>query len=72
LKWKENGTQQDADRGHWRGEIEEAKKLIQSVHPKHPFDEKYNRVADIDWETCSIVLNADETTKILLEKCRIT
>lgn len=50
------------------GEIEEAKKLIQSVHPKHPFDEKYNRVADIDWETCAIVLNADETKKILLEK----
>ncbi len=50
------------------GEIEEAKKLIESVHPKHPFDEKYNRVADIDWETCTIVLNADETKKILLEK----
>jgi superfamily II DNA or RNA helicase len=50
------------------GEIKEAKKLIQSVHPKHPFDEKYNRVADIDWETCAIVLNADETKKILLEK----
>ena len=50
------------------GEIEEAKKLIQSVHPKHPFDEKYNRVEDIDWDTCATVLNADETKKILLEK----
>ena len=50
------------------GEIREAKKLIESVHPKHPFDEKYNRVADIDWDTCAIVLNADETRKILLEK----
>ena len=50
------------------GEIEEAKKLIQSVHPKHPFDEKYNRVADIDWETCAIVLDEDEKIRILLEK----
>jgi len=48
------------------GEIEEAKELIESVHPKHPFDEKYNRVADIDWET--IVLNEDEKRRILLEK----
>ncbi|MCJ7682831.1 MAG: hypothetical protein MUO68_00905 [Desulfobacteraceae bacterium] len=41
---------------------------IRAVHPKHPFDEKYNRVADIEWDTCAIVLNADETKKILLEK----
>ncbi len=30
------------------GEIEEAKKLIDSVGPRHPFDEKYNRGEDID------------------------
>ena len=50
------------------GEIEEAKKLIKSVHPKHPFDEKYNRVEDIDWDTCAIVLNEEEKKGILLEK----
>ena len=50
------------------GEIDEAKKLIKSVHPKHPFDEKYNRVADFDWDTCAIVLNEDEKKGILLEK----
>ncbi|MBW2708168.1 MAG: DEAD/DEAH box helicase family protein [Deltaproteobacteria bacterium] len=50
------------------GEIKEAKKLIASVHPKHPFDEKYNRVAEFDWDTCAIVLNAEETKSILLEK----
>ena len=50
------------------GEIEKAKKLIKSVHPKHPFDEKYNRVADIDWETCATVLDEDEKRQILLEK----
>lgn len=49
-------------------EIEEAKKLIESVYPKHPFDERYNRVADIDWETCSVVLNEEEKLRVLLEK----
>jgi dihydrodipicolinate synthase/N-acetylneuraminate lyase len=50
------------------GEIEEARKLIQAVNPKHPFDEKYNRVADIDWDGCAIVLNEEEKRRILLEK----
>jgi superfamily II DNA or RNA helicase len=50
------------------GEVDEAKKLIQSVHPKHPFDEKYNRVADIDWDSCSVVLNEEDKKGVLLEK----
>jgi Helicase conserved C-terminal domain/SNF2-related domain/PLD-like domain len=50
------------------GEIEQAKKLIESVHPQHPFDEKYNRVDDIDWESCATVLNEDDKRRILLEK----
>lgn len=50
------------------GEIDEAKKLIESVHPRHPFDEKYNRVADIDWETCAVVLNEEEKKAVLLER----
>jgi hypothetical protein len=50
------------------GEINKAKKLIASVHPKHPFDERYNRVADIDWETCAVVLNEEEKKAAMLEK----
>jgi len=50
------------------GEIKKAKKLIESLHPKHPFDEKYNRVAEIDWKTCAIVLNEEKKRRILLEK----
>ena len=50
------------------GEIDQAKKLIQSVHPKHPFDEKYNRVADIAWDTCAVVLNEEDKNGVLLEK----
>ncbi len=49
------------------GEVEESKKLIESVHPRHPFDEKYNRVSDIDWESCATVLAEDDKKKILAE-----
>jgi hypothetical protein len=49
------------------GEIEEAKKLIESVHPKHPFDEKYNRVSDIDWESCATVLEEVDKKRMLVE-----
>jgi hypothetical protein len=50
------------------GEIEEAKKLIESLHPKHPFDEKYNRVSDIDWESCATVLLEKDKRRVLLER----
>jgi hypothetical protein len=50
------------------GEIKEAKKLIESVHPKHPFDEKYNRVMDIDWESCATVLLEKDKRRVLLER----
>jgi len=50
------------------GEIEKAKKLIDSVKPKHPFDERYNQISEIDWESCSTVLDADEKVSILMNK----
>ena len=50
------------------GEIENAKKLIGSVKPQHPFDERYNQITEIDWDSCSNVLNADEKRKILLNE----
>ncbi len=49
------------------GKVEEARKLIDSVQPAHPFDEKYNRVEDIDWESCALVLNEEEKKKILAQ-----
>jgi len=48
------------------GEIENAKKLIDSVKPKHPFDERYNQITAIDWASCANVLDADEKKNILL------
>ena len=50
------------------GEIEKAKKLIASIKPKHPFDERYNKVSNIDCESCSKVLNADDKMSVLLER----
>ncbi|WP_257264622.1 helicase-related protein [Endozoicomonas sp. ONNA2] len=38
------------------GEIDAASKLIDGVKPQHPFDEKYSKVEDIDWESCQTVL----------------
>ncbi len=50
------------------GKIENAKKLIDSVKPDNPFDERYNRISAIDWESCSKVLNADEKMRVLMKK----
>jgi len=48
------------------GEIEDAKRLINSVHPKHPFDERYNQIVDVDWESCSNVLSRESLTDALV------
>lgn len=49
------------------GEIDAARKLIESIHPRHPFDERYNRVENINWETCAVVLKEEEKKAVLLE-----
>jgi superfamily II DNA or RNA helicase len=46
------------------GEAEEAKKLIDNIRPRHPFDERYSKVENIDWESCSQILS--ETEKLLI------
>nr|WP_306674519.1 C-terminal helicase domain-containing protein [Endozoicomonas sp. ISHI1] len=47
------------------GEVQEATKLIDGVRRQHPFDEKYSRVENIDWESCQTVLSSDERREIL-------
>jgi hypothetical protein len=39
--------------------------MIDSVKPRHPFDERYNQISETDWETCSKVLNTEDKMKIL-------
>ena len=47
------------------GEVEDAKKLIASVHPAHPFDNRYSQVEMIDWESCSTVLDSESVVDTL-------
>lgn len=47
------------------GEIERAKKLIDNIEPRHPFDERYSKVENIDWEDCSQILNEAEKLVLL-------
>ena len=35
------------------------------AHTRNPFDEKYSKVEDADWETCSTVLNPIRVREIL-------
>jgi len=39
------------------GQIESAKRIIDSVPKKHPFDIKYERIENVDWESCEEVLS---------------
>jgi hypothetical protein len=45
---------------------ESARQLIErAAHTRNPFDEKYSKVEDADWETCSTVLNPIRVREIL-------
>jgi superfamily II DNA or RNA helicase len=46
------------------GDVERAKKIIDAVPRKHPFEVRYNRVEKVDWESCTQVLS--HTAKRLL------
>jgi superfamily II DNA or RNA helicase len=51
------------------GEQEEAEKIIGNIPEVHPFENRYNHgVSNIDWESCSIVLNKEEKRKYFEEK----
>jgi hypothetical protein len=47
------------------GEAEEAKKLIDNIRPRHPFDKRYSKVENIDWESCSQILSEAEKLSLL-------
>ena len=48
-----------------QGEVEEAKKLIDGMQNIHPFDDRYAKVENIDWESCAKVLSEDVKRKVL-------
>ncbi len=40
------------------GEIDKARKVIDSVPDRHPFDLRYNKITRVNWESCTTVLNS--------------
>jgi len=51
-------------------EIEEAKKKIDAIPRKHPFELKYNKIDKVDWESCAKVLHSKEKRKHLMRGWR--
>jgi superfamily II DNA or RNA helicase len=47
------------------GEKEEAKKIIDALPKEHPFEVRYSHVENVDWESCAVVLSAEEKRRIL-------
>jgi|LSQX01.2.fsa_nt_gb SNF2 family DNA or RNA helicase len=47
------------------GDKEEAKNIIDNLPTQHPFEMKYNKIENIDWESCSEVLNNIERKRVL-------
>ena len=51
------------------GDIEEAKKKINAVPEKHPFQMKYHdSVTAVNWDSCAKILNRDDIKKKLMEQ----
>lgn len=48
-----------------QGQIDEARRLIDGLQETHPFDGRYAKVENIDWESCAKVLSEDEKRKVL-------
>ena len=47
------------------GEKEQAAKIIDAVPEQHPFELRYTKVEQIDWESCRQVLDAQEKRRVL-------
>ena len=47
------------------GEKEEAKRVIDALPREHPFEMRYSKVEKVDWESCAIVLSAEEKRRAL-------
>jgi hypothetical protein len=48
------------------GEIEQAKRVIDAVPDKHPFEIRYQKIERIDWESCAQVLSGTAKREALM------
>jgi superfamily II DNA or RNA helicase len=52
-----------------KGELAEAERHINEVQNiKHPFDERYSKVKDIDWDRCTTVLSSSDVKDLMMKK----
>lgn len=47
------------------GQVERAKRTIDTVPRQHPFKLRYHRVESVDWESCATVLNSQDRRAFL-------
>ena len=47
--------------------MKEARRVIDAVPKRHPFEMRYDRIENVDWETCSRVLDATSQVEALRE-----
>lgn len=47
------------------GEKEEARRIIEALPKEHPFEMRYTKVEKVEWESCSIILSAEEKRRVL-------
>ena len=48
-----------------QGDVEEARKRIDGLDRVHPFDARYARVENLDWESCAKVILAEDKQRAL-------
>jgi len=46
---------------------EEARRVIDAVPKRHPFEMRYDRIESVDWESCSRVLDSASQLEALRE-----
>ena len=47
------------------GDKEEAKRIIDALPKQHPFEIRYSKIENVDWESCATVLSAQEKRRVL-------
>ena len=47
------------------GQVAEANRTIDAIPKTHPFEARYSRIENVDWETCTTVLSGQLKTNVL-------
>jgi len=47
------------------GDKQEAKRIIDALPEEHPFEIRYAKIENVNWESCTTVLSAQEKRRVL-------